>query len=256
MPNGGWICTSAAKVGKTDALDEKYLPSTCQGNGAALASAAASTPAGCPPDQDMVTLTTAGKSSSACTAKCAAGQTRDAANQTQCNGPLVANAPLTPVTPTQAAIIPIAPAVSAAAATPTTPVAKPAAPPAVAAAPVGTAIRPGAAGQAPLQCHTCDPAVPELCELVTVSTTCNYPKNYCMTAVDNHADGSKDVKRYCGDYEEMYREWWQGTSDDDKCRAVDQGVSLDFRCTFACETANCNQNGNVRPPEDALFRDR
>lgn len=277
---GGWICTGATKVTVPDPkvlpLDEKYLPATCHGDGtalAAIAAAATSAPATCPADQVMVTLTSAGKSHDACTPKCAAGQTRDAANPTQCNNSSMPNVPVAPVIPAQAATNSVAPgkpagaatatpaasastpATAAAVAKPVTPAAPAAAQP-PAAAPVGTVNRPGAAGQAPLQCHTCDPAMPELCELVTVETTCTYPKNYCMTYVDNHADGSKEIKRYCGDYAEMYREWWLGTSDDDKCRMVDQDVPLDFRCTFACETPNCNQNGRVRPPEDALFRDR
>lgn len=264
QPNGAWICTGTARIKPADVsitpLDEKYLPATCHGEGSALAATAITS---CPADQDMVTLTVAGKATSACTPKCPTGQVRSAQDAMKCESTPVATTGNPAATPAQtSSAAPAATHASAPTAVPivtpaaqAAPAAKPAAPP-VAAVPQGTINRPGAAAQAPLQCHTCDPAVPELCELITVETTCNYPKNYCMTAVDNHADGSKDIKRYCGDYNEMYREWWLGTSDDDKCRAVNGMVTIDFRCTFACETPNCNQNGSVRPPEDALFRDR
>jgi len=255
MPNGVWICTSAAKVGRVDALEEKYLPASCHGDGSALAAAV---PANCPPDQDMVTLTTAGKTSKACTPKCAAGQTRDAANPTQCNSPAVANVPVTPNPAAQPAANVVAAAkpasVAAPAATATTPATKPAA-----AAPAGTARRPGAAGQASIQCHVCDPNLPpELCELVTVETTCTAPNNFCFTFVDNHADGSKTVQRSCGNFQRAWTEWWQGTSDDDKCRErIDITNTIDFVCTFACEKDNCNQSGrSLRPDDDALYVDK
>lgn len=250
MSQGAWICTSAAKVAVPDAkvlpLEEKYLPATCHGDGSALAAPLVAGVPPCPPDQDMVTLTSAGKSSSACTPKCAAGQTRDAANPTQCSNPSVAYMPSAPVLPSQPATTSVATAKPAAVALA-----------ASAAANSGTAA-PTAAVPPPRQCHVCDPsAPPELCQQLTIETTCAYPKNYCMTEVNNHADGSKDVRRYCGSYEDMYREWWQGTSDDDKCRVIDGTVTEDVRCTFGCETPNCNQaGGTLRPPEDVLFHDK
>jgi type IV pilus assembly protein PilA len=258
---GTWVCTSATKVtvpdAKVKALEEKYLPPTCHGDGSALAAAVSSAPASCPPDQELVSLTSAGKTHDACTPKCAAGQTRDVANPTQCNSPAVANVPATPVQQAQPATTSVASAAPAAAATATTPT--PAAKPAVAAAaPAGTGRRPGAAGQAPIQCHVCDPALPELCELVTVETTCTAPNNFCFTFIDNHADGTKTVQRSCGNFERAYREWWQGTSDDDKCRErIDIEQHLDFTCTFACEKDNCNQSGrSLRPADDELYMDK
>ena len=244
-PNGSWICLSAAKVGKPDALEQKYLPSTCQGDGTALAFGA---PTVCPPDQDMVTLSTAGKVASACTPKCIATQTRDQANPTQCNGPVAPAAAVAPATTAVAVVKPVA----------AVPTAKPAALAAASPAPKGTSRRPGAAGEASIQCHVCDPAAPELCELVTVETTCAVPNNFCMTFVDNHADGTKTVLRGCGNFDRAWREWWQGTSDDDKCRErIDIEQHLDFTCTFACEKDNCNQSGrSLRPDEDSLYQQK
>ena len=258
MPNGSWVCTSAAKVGKADALEEKYLPASCHGDGSTLAAGGATTPATCPPDQEMVALTSAGKTNSACTPKCATGQTRDAANPTQCNNPLVANVPVTPVPPAQPASNSVATTKPAAASATPAVAATPAAKPATAAAPAGTGRRPGAAGQAPIQCHVCDPALPDLCEVVTVETTCTAPNNFCFTFIDNHEDGTKTVQRSCGNFARAYREWWQGTSDDDKCRErIDVEQKLDFTCTFACEKDNCNQSGrSLRPDDDALYMDK
>jgi hypothetical protein len=259
MPNGGWICTSAAKVGKADALEEKYLPATCHGGGSTLAAGGTTTASTCPPGQEMVALTSAGKTHDACTPKCATGQTRDAANPTQCNNPLVANVPVTPVPPAQPASNSVATTKPAAASATPAVAATPAAKPATAAAPAGTARRPGATGEASIQCHLCDPNLPpELCELMSVADTCKAPNNFCFTFVDNHADGSKTVQRSCGNFERAYREWWQGTSDDDKCRErIDSEQKLDFTCTFACETPNCNQSGgSLRPPVDSLYQDK
>jgi type IV pilus assembly protein PilA len=254
MSDGRWICTGAAKVGKADALEEKYLPASCHGDGSTLAAGGATAATTCPPGQEMVALTSAGKTHDACTPKCAAGQTRDAANPTQCNSPAVANVPVAPVPQAQQAINSVAAAKPAAVASATAPSAKPAA----AAAPAGTARRPGAAGEASIQCHVCDPSMPELCEVVTVETTCTAPNNFCFTFIDNHEDGSKTVQRSCGNFARAYREWWQGTSDDDKCRErIDVEQKLDFTCTFACEKDNCNQSGrSLRPDDDALYMDK
>jgi type IV pilus assembly protein PilA len=254
MSDGRWICTGAAKVGKADALEEKYLPASCHGDGSTLAAGGATAATTCPTGQEMVALTSAGKTHDACTPKCAAGQTRDAANPTQCNSPAVANVPVAPVPQAQQAINSVAAAKPAAVASATAPSAKPAA----AAAPAGTARRPGAAGEASIQCHVCDPSMPELCEVVTVETTCTAPNNFCFTFIDNHEDGSKTVQRSCGNFARAYREWWQGTSDDDKCRErIDVEQKLDFTCTFACEKDNCNQSGrSLRPDDDALYMDK
>ena len=94
--------------------------------------------------------------------------------------------------------------------------------------------------------------------MVTVETTCTAPNNFCFTFIDNHEDGTKTVQRSCGNFARAYREWWQGTSDDDKCRErIDVEQKLDFTCTFACEKDNCNQSGrSLRPDDDALYMDK
>ena len=260
--SGIWYCVPGGKYGgnKAQPMPEKYLPAVCrEGSGTALGSPppTAAAPPKCPPDQDMVSLTSAGKTHNACTPRCAAGQTRDAANPTQCNSPAIANVPVTPVQKASAATTSVAPVAVAAPAT--TPAAATSAPkPAAAAAPAGTSRRPGAAGQASIQCHVCDPAVPELCELITVETTCTAPNNFCITFVDNHDDGTKTVERSCGNFDRAWREWYQGTSDNDKCRErIDRDQNLAFTCTFACEKDNCNQSGrSLRPDDDSLYEQK
>jgi hypothetical protein len=100
--------------------------------------------------------------------------------------------------------------------------------------------------------------MPELCEQITVETTCTAPNNFCFTFVDNHADGSKSVSRSCGNFQRAWTEWYQGTSDDDKCRErVDLTTTFGFTCTFACEKDNCNQSGrSLRPEDDSLYIDK
>lgn len=257
LANGTWLCVSAAQVGAQNALAESYLPSTCQGAAMSAPKLASATPT-CPPGQEMVSLPTG----ASCTPQCAAGQIRNSANPTQCQpGPTTIATPVAPATPPTTPTAPVTPATpptaSTAPVTPATPPAAPTAPGGV--PPEGTALRPGDAAKQDLQCHVCDPnAPPEVCELVTVQATCTYPNNFCVTIVENNQDGTKNVTRRCGNFtDDVRKEWWQGTSDDDKCRErIDVEQHTDFRCTFTCEKANCNQSGgSLRPPEDALWKD-
>ena len=257
LANGTWLCVSAAQVGEKDALAERFLPSTCLGAAMSAPKLASTTPTTCPPGQEMVSLSTG----ASCTPQCAAGQIRDSANPTQCKpDPATIATPVTPATPPTASTAPVTPATPPTASTaPVTPATPPAAPTAPGGAPPeGTALRPGDAAKQDLQCHVCDPnAPPELCELVTTEVTCTYPNNFCVTFVDNHQDGTKNVIRRCGNFaDDTYREWYQGTSDNDKCRErVDATQNVDFTCTFTCEKANCNQSGgSLRPPADALYQ--
>jgi len=149
-----------------------------------------------------------------------------------------------PVTPVPAAKTTNVPVTIAPAAKPTPSVAP------VAAAP---ALRPGEDKKDSVKCRTCDPAMPDICELVHQEITCDAPNNWCITFVDNHQDGSKTVTRGCGNFDRVYREWYQGTSDDDKCRdRINVQTNLDFTCTFACGSDNCNDN--LRPAEDTLYQ--
>ncbi|MBK8538047.1 MAG: pilin [Candidatus Competibacteraceae bacterium] len=257
LANGTWLCVSAAQVGAKDALAERFLPSTCLGAAMSAPKLASATPT-CPPGQEMVSLPTG----ASCTPQCAAGQIRNSANPTQCRpDPATIATPVAPAAPPTAATAPVTPAAPPTTLTaPVTPATPPAAPTAAGGAPPGgTAIRPGDAAKQDLQCHVYDPnAPPDLCELVTVQATCTYPNNFCVTIVENHQDGTKNVTRRCGNFaDDTYMEWYHGTSDDDKCRErIDVEQHVDFKCTFTCEKANCNQSGgSLRPPEDALWRE-
>lgn len=292
--DGTWLCVNATKVGEKDALEEKYLPAVCHGSGNAMASPGAAP--SCPSDQEMVTLPTGaactakcpvgqardpanpsqckepvcgpnerkngsgacvnvGASPScnpdsephiaysadntpswSCFPKCPAGSMRNPGNWFSCIAdPNAKPATSAVTTPPAAAKTPVS-----------TPV--PVTPPQPAAVPPST------------QCHVCDPNLPpELCELVSIEQTCSYPNNWCVTFVDNHQDGTKAVTRRCGNFEKDARlEWWHGTSDDDKCRErLDVEQYVDFTCTFACNTPNCNKTGgSLRPAEDSLYSDK
>ena len=263
LANGTWLCVSAAQVEKKDALNgldalpESYLPATCQGAPMSAPKLASATPTTCSSGQDIVSLPTG----PSCVPQCAAGQVRNSANPTQCQtNPATIATPVTPATPPTASTAPVTPATpptaSTAPVTPTAPPAKPTAP--GGAPPEGTALRPGDAAKQDLQCHVCDPGMPEVCDQVTVQATCTYPNNFCVTIVDNNQDGTRSVTRRCGNFaDDTYREWYQGTSDDDKCRErIDiEQQQVDFKCTFTCEKANCNQSGgSLRPPADALYQ--
>ena len=58
----------------------------------------------------------------------------------------------------------------------------------------------------------------------------------------------------CGNFDTCYREWFQGTSDYDKCDTVseDNFQKLDFQCTFCCVENNCN--ADIRPAESTLYQ--
>jgi hypothetical protein len=132
------------------------------------------------------------------------------------------------------------------------PNAKPSAP-AAAAKPVTPVVPTPAAPVASIKCRGCIAGAEDVCELVDEEITCTAPNNYCITFVDNQDDGTKIVKRGCGDFERVRTEWYQGTSDDDKCRErINVQQNLAFTCTFGCTTDNCNDN--LRPAEDSLYQ--
>ena len=286
---GDWHCVSAAKYPNPKqpqpVLDAKYLPPACrEGSGPIVA-----TKPKCPAGQEMISL----PSGPACTPKCPKGLERDKVNPTQCKdivcGPneenhydnkLCVTIPPKPACgPGEDAFRgydtnnypnwgcrPACPAgqmpgkawtcIPDPHAKPTAPAATvPAAAPA--AKPTPPVVLPPAApavhAKKTIKCKGCDPELPDLCELVTVDITCEEPNNYCITFVDNQADGTKIVKRGCGDYNRVYTEWYQGTSDNDKCRErINVQQNLEFTCTFGCTTDNCNDN--LRPAEDSLYQ--
>jgi hypothetical protein len=208
----------------------------------------------CGPDGDShIVFTNDNTPKWSCFPKCDAGKIRDPNDWFSCiadpNAKPVAQAPVAKPASVVSAPAPVA-APAAKSATPATPPGG--------AAPAGTLLRPAATAQQSIQCHVCDPAMKDLCEQVTVETTCTYPNNFCITFVDNHDDGTKSIDRRCGNFRDADMEWYNGTSDDDKCRErINVQQKLAFRCTFACETGNCNAPSNgVRPPEDSLYLQR
>ncbi|WAR30996.1 hypothetical protein MAR_033538, partial [Mya arenaria] len=94
-------------------------------------------------------------------------------------------------------------------------------------------------------CHVCTgPLV--ICENLHRPQACDPPNNYCINHIVNHNDG-------CGNFDTCYREWWQGTSDEDKCEDLStNNQKLDFQCTFCCVSDNCNIP--VRPAESTLYK--
>lgn len=242
----------------------------------------------CPADQEMVPLPTG----SACTAKCVAGQERDKANLTQCkpivcgpneemhyNRKVCVTIPPKPTCgagsdafrgytndndPTWACMNACAPGLMPGKAFKCVPDpnAKPAAasaPPAAAVAPqpaaktAAPALRPGEGKTDSVKCRSCTAGLEDLCELVHEEITCTAPNNWCITFIDAHADGTKTIQRGCGNFNRVYTEWYQGTSDDDKCRErLGTAQTIDFTCTFGCSTDSCNDN--LRPAEDSLYQ--
>ncbi|XP_060564192.1 uncharacterized protein LOC132723482 isoform X3 [Ruditapes philippinarum] len=103
------------------------------------------------------------------------------------------------------------------------------------------------------QCAVCS-GPPFLCEKLFQPTACTPPNNYCINTITNKLDGTRTVNRACGDFNTCYREWYLGTSDEDKCRnfdATDQQF-IDFRCTFCCISDNCNKP--LRPLNSDLYK--
>ncbi|CAM8657371.1 Prokaryotic N-terminal methylation site [Comamonadaceae bacterium] len=289
--DGSWHCTSAVgHVGVAQALEPSYLPAVCR-DGAMLAKAGApssapvSAPAAtaCAAGQEQITTQdSTGKPQQACAPRCAAGQKRDPANLANC----VVDKPVPPPSPAAALSTP---ATSPAAATPAprpqpgpqaqkpTMANNPCAPGGIwvpntprvtdkygldmrqadpdfskgpvsgRCANVGT--RP-ADYYADVQCHQCTgPA--QICEQIHFPTTCKWPNNVCGMHITNHLDGTKTVIRGCASNEFSYREWYLGTSDEDKCDVIKNNQHVDFQCSYACTKKDCNSG--LRPPEDSLW---
>ncbi|XP_053388868.1 uncharacterized protein LOC128551935 [Mercenaria mercenaria] len=86
-----------------------------------------------------------------------------------------------------------------------------------------------------------------LCEKLYAPTPCPPPNNYCINTIRNHKDRTKAVDRACGSFDTCYREWFLGSSDNDKCRKLRDNYEqrLDFQCTFCLlkttVTPHCTQ---------------
>lgn len=99
-------------------------------------------------------------------------------------------------------------------------------------------------------------AGPEIqCENLYQIQPCEYPDNYCINTIVNHADGTRRVIRGCGNFDTCYKDWFLGSSDIDKCRLFDENriLTLKFDCTFCCIKDGCNVP--LRPASDTMYKD-
>ncbi len=97
----------------------------------------------------------------------------------------------------------------------------------------------------------CDPNMPpDICEMLTQEKVCDQNTPFAMNVLQNNNDGSRTVERKCATQDECYSEWWQGTSDVDKCRRFDENfvMTLKFDCTWCCTGKNCN--AGIKPPRN------
>ena len=291
--NGDWHCISAAKHAKPGSrvLEDKYLPAACR-DALPMQAAKTSTPT-CPADQEMVTLPTGPACTAKCAAgqardkanlsqckpivcgpneelipdrgclaippKPSCGAGNDAFRGYSANNDPTwscMNACPPGQMPGKAfKCIPDPNAKPAAASTPPAAALTPAeAAPAAAAAKPSPPVTPTPPAQvASIKCRSCVAGAEDVCEVLHEEITCTAPNNYCVTFVDNQDDGSKIVKRGCANFERVRVEWYQGTSDNDKCRErINVQQNLAFTCTFGCTTDNCNDN--LRPAEDSLYQ--
>ncbi|MCP5158846.1 MAG: prepilin-type N-terminal cleavage/methylation domain-containing protein [Gammaproteobacteria bacterium] len=105
-------------------------------------------------------------------------------------------------------------------------------------------------------CRTCLPGVEVLCEKLHQETSCPAGQNFCVTKITNHQDGTRSITRSCADFDTMYKDWFLGTSDIDKCRLYDQDnfITLKFDCTFGCMSDNCNEAIDLKHMKD-IYKD-
>jgi prepilin-type N-terminal cleavage/methylation domain-containing protein len=104
---------------------------------------------------------------------------------------------------------------------------------------------------ADVQCRQCTGPAP-ICEQIHFPTTCKWPNNTCGTLITNRLDGTKTVIRGCANNEFVRRDWYLGTSDEDKCDVIKNNQHVAFQCSFACTTKDCNSG--LRPPESSLWK--
>ena len=103
---------------------------------------------------------------------------------------------------------------------------------------------------ADVKCEVCS-GPPQICEQVHATRTCKYPNNACGNIITNRLDGTKSVTRGCASYDFLRRDWYQGTSDEDKCDVIKNNQHVDFQCSFGCTKDKCNNP--LRPAQDSLW---
>ena len=106
-------------------------------------------------------------------------------------------------------------------------------------------------------CSQCTGPI-QICEQIHPEKTCSWPNNACGMHIKNNLDGTKQVTRGCMAQDFIWREWYLGTSDEDKCDVIKNNQHVDFQCTFACTQSKCNSGPgpgpNLRPPENTLWK--
>ena len=106
-------------------------------------------------------------------------------------------------------------------------------------------------------CSQCTGPI-QICEQIYSQKTCSWPNNACGVHIKNKLDGTREVTRGCIAQDYIYREWYLGTSDEDKCDVIKNNQHVDFQCTFACTGPKCNSGTGtgLRPPENTLWKPR
>ena len=274
--NGDWHCVSAAPYAGTDqALEADKLPASCRdGSGGPMAKSILPT-SSCPAGQVMTTATDkTGTARQVCAPAQTAAPTAPTAPAVPAPAAASTAAPAAKPTPTPVNTKPPQPPPQSQKPTgsnnpcgkggiwiPSTPSVKDKygldvqAQPDFSKGPVsGGCISAGNRPSDPyadIQCEACTGPI-QICEQIHVTKTCKWPNNVCANKIMNHLDGTKTVARGCGSNEFAYREWYTGTSDEDKCDVIKNNQHVDFYCAFACLKDKCN--APLRPAEDSLFK--
>ncbi|KAL3870855.1 hypothetical protein ACJMK2_038890 [Sinanodonta woodiana] len=104
-------------------------------------------------------------------------------------------------------------------------------------------------------CFTCGDSTPDTCEYQYEETQCDPPNNYCMNIITNSITGTRTVERKCASFDDCYKKWWQGSSDEEMCQTytADISITANFQCSFCCIENRCNEN--IKPPRDTLYQD-
>lgn len=105
-------------------------------------------------------------------------------------------------------------------------------------------------------CLTCGENGIDVCDVIYEETQCAYPTNYCMNVISNKNDGTKTVERKCSPFEDVVKQWWMATSDEQVCQDYipDRVVNSEFVCSFACTEDKCNLD--QKPPKETLWSDK
>ncbi|GFR63395.1 succinate dehydrogenase [ubiquinone] flavoprotein subunit, mitochondrial [Elysia marginata] len=80
---------------------------------------------------------------------------------------------------------------------------------------------------------------------------CPQGTSYCMVDISQTA-GAREVRKRCVDRPTCQREWYDETSDEDKCITFDpRDTSRRLVCHFCCVTDDCNRQ--LKPAQSSWF---